>query len=233
MASMPPSIQSALANFANPDPNELVLIIDGVKITGWEDIEVTLHAEAFPNNFSVRASMQPGNQLPAEPGNTCTVMLGSDQVIVGYVDGVTDSVTPDGHSIEIHGRGKTQDLVDCGAEWPSGQITNSNALEIAQKLAEPYGITVNIAAGASPGLTVPQMLLNYGETGAAIIQRVARWAILLAYEDHLGQLLFAPVSTTVAASGVAYGSPHRRPRRTLDSWRARGWREGCANQLGL
>lgn len=190
---------------AKADPNQLTLIVNGTNITGWESIELTLRAEGFPNNFSVSASMQPGNQLPVSPGDVCIVLLGSDTVITGYVDRVADTGSADSHMIQIQGRGKTQDLVDCGAEWPSGQMVGGNALVIANNLALPYGIAVELVNGASAGPDVPQWPINYGESAAAIIQRVARNASLLAYETHEGKLGLAQVGTVVAASGIAYG----------------------------
>lgn len=187
------------------DPSELRLVVAGNDFSGWEDIEVSLRAEAFPNSFSISASLPPGSSIPVNPGNSCTVLLGNDQVLDGYVDRVVDGSDPNGHRIAIDGRGKTQDLVDCAAEWPSHQLVNGNALTIANDLALPYGIAVALAEGASPGDTVPAWPLNYGETAADIIQRVARNAKLLAYEDSHGRLLLAVAGTKRAASGATFG----------------------------
>ena len=187
------------------DPADLRLVIAGGDFAGWEDIEVSLRAEAFPNSFSIGASLPPGTSIPVNPGDPCTVILGNDQVLDGYVDHVEDGGTATGHRIDIAGRGKTQDLVDCSAEWPSHQLVNGNALTIANDLALPYGIAVALAEGASPGDTVPTWPLNYGETAADIIQRVARNAKLLAYEDSHGRLVLSNVGTLCAPSGAAYG----------------------------
>lgn len=190
---------------ARRDPNQLTLSVGGNELTGWEEIEVTLRAEAFPNSFDVKASMQPGNVLPTKPGDSCTVLLGDDVVITGYIDRVTDGGDATSHMIHLQGRGKTQDLVDCGAEWPSHQMINGNALTISQNLTLPYSISVELVNGATPGPDVPQWPLNYGETAAEIIQRVARNAGLLAYEDHEGKVALANVGTITAASGIKYG----------------------------
>jgi len=96
-------------------------------------------------------------------------------------------------------------LVDCGAEWESHQMVGGNAFTVAKRLAAPYNIDVVMVNGADPGPDISKWPLNYGETGADIIQRVARNAGLLAYEDHLGRLALAAVGSTVAKSGIAYG----------------------------
>lgn len=183
--------------------NELVLIANGLEFQGWEEIEVTLRAEGFPPSFRVRASVS--GTLAVKEGDPCIVRLGSDTVITGYIDFIRDYGDASNHSIEISGRGKTQDLVDCGAEWPSHQMINGNALTVSKQLAAAYGINVVLAGGSSAGPTIPQWALNYGDTAAAIVQRVARNAGLLAYEDHLGRLVLAGAGTRQASSGIAWG----------------------------
>lgn len=189
----------------NKPDGDLTLSISGQEISGWQEIEVTLRAEAFPNSFAVGLSSTDQVVSWARAGAPCTVRLGNDQVLTGYIDRVTTGGSPSSHSISVIGRGKTQDLVDCSGEWPSGQLVNGDALSIAAQLAEPYGINVELGVGASAGEKVPQWLLNYGETAAAIIQRLARNAGLLAYEDAHGTLVLAKIETEQAASGVMYG----------------------------
>lgn len=196
------------------EPDELALVANGRKIAGWEDISVTLRAEAFPPTFEVALSaLDPatGLDLVIRPGDACEVYLGDDVVITGYADRVSNGGGAEEHVLRIVGRGKTQDLVDCSAEWDSGQIANATALDIATKLAAPYGIVTNLANGASAGPVVPQFNLTYGETAADIIQRVARNAALLAYEGPRGDLLLAAVGIIQAASGIVFGE-------NVESW---------------
>lgn len=190
---------------AERDPNELFLTLDGVDYSGWEEIAVTLRAEGFPNSFEISASVDPDGGVPAREGDDCKVHLGNDLVITGYVDRVINGGDANNHRVAITGRGLTQDLVDCGAEWPSHQMIGGNALTIAQNLAKPYNLKVMMANGATPGPDVPSWPLNYGETGAEIIQRVARNAGLLAYEDPEGNLLLANVGSVTAGSGAVLG----------------------------
>lgn len=187
------------------NPNDVTLKINGTEYSGWEEIELTLRAEAFPNSFAVKVSKPPSVTIKIAPGDECVVLMGDDRVITGYIDVVTESGDAESHAIAVQGRGRTQDLVDCSAEWPSQQLIGGNAQTIAAKLALPYSIDVVMLNGASPGPDVPQWPLNYGETPAEIIQRLARNAGLLAYENNKGELALAAVGSDVAASGIAYG----------------------------
>ena len=194
-----------VANRNVPD-DELKLIVNGSAYEGWTDVQVTLLAEGFPPSYAVRGTAPPDADLPFGEGVDCVVKLGDDTVITGYVDRIRDYGDATSHTIEVLGRGKTQDLVDCGAEWDSHQMIGGNAFIIAQRLCKPYGIEVVLVNGADPGPVIPEFLLNYGESPAEIIQRVARNAGLLAYEDHMGRLALAAAGTNEAASGILYGS---------------------------
>ncbi len=189
---------------SRPD-GDLTIVIGGREITGWQDIEVTLRAEGFPNSFAIAASAKSAITAVARAGARCEVYLGSDIVITGYLDRVVQGGGPTSHTLGLIGRGLTQDLVDCSAEWPSGQMINGDALMIAQNIGQPYGLQVVLGEGATAGPKLPGWLLNYGETGASIIQSVARNAKLMAYENASGALVLAKVGTSRAASGVRYG----------------------------
>lgn len=188
--------------------DDLYLTARGRRIHGWTEIQVTLRADGFPNNFDIAmSSIDPATKgaVIAAAGDPCTVHLGADQVISGYIDEDLGGGDARGQGLSLTGRGKCQDLADCGAEWETGQLIGGNALTIAQKLASYYGIEVALANGAAAGPTVPSWALNYGETAAAIVQRLAQNAGLLAYEDAQGRLALAQVGTVRAGSGIVYG----------------------------
>lgn len=185
--------------------DDLTIIVAGGAVSGWEEIEVKLNLESFPNSFSIALS-SPSGAIPAKAGDPCAILLGDDLVITGYVDRDANEGSAGSHVLQLVGRGKTCDLVDCSAEWPSGQLVNGTALDIATKLALPYSIGVELGDGADPGPPIPApWALNFGETGAEIIQRVAQNASLLAYEDSSGKLILGRVGSDVASSGIVYG----------------------------
>lgn len=194
---------------AGGSDSETVTVTAGHVLEGWMDVSITLRAEAFPNDWSLTASSASpidGRQLAVQEGDHARILIDDEPVVTGYVDRVTHSGQPVDHRVVLTGRGKTQDLVDCSAEWSAGgQIMAATALEIAEKLAEPYKITVALADGADAGPIVDQFNLNYGETAADIIQRVTRNAGLIAYENAEGELILARIGAQKAASAVVYG----------------------------
>jgi prophage tail gpP-like protein len=193
------------------DKDDLVLVIDGQALIGWTDIRVTRGVERCPSDFSIELTERyPGElaNIVVQPGVACTVSLGEDLVITGYVDAFIPSFEANRHSIAVTGRGKCCDLVDCSAEWPTGQINGASALVIASKLAAVYGIGVLCSV---PGLPViPQFNLMIGETAYEVIERISRYSALLAYELPNGNLQLTRAGSGQAASGFSEGENVQR-----------------------
>ena len=191
-----------------PVDDTVSVITNGQTITGWTEVRITRRAEGIPNDFDVALTANnpsDNSQVVAQRGQSCVVKIGRNTVITGYIDRDTNEGDADNHRLGIIGRGKCSDLVDCSAEWKGGQISGSSALQIASKLAEPYGITVVQAPGLNIDRVIPQFNLNFGETAQAIIDRVCTYGGYLYYEDEVGDLLLSQVGVTAAASGFVYG----------------------------
>lgn len=188
------------------EDGELTLKVGGQTIGGWTDVRVTRGIERCPNDFDIAfTELYPGDAaaVVVVPGQPCQVCIGDDPVITGYVDRFSPSLTGDTHALRITGRGKCQDLVDCSAEWDGGQITNVTPLQLAQKLAAPYGITATALKNVSE--VTPQFNIMLGETAYEIIERVCRWQQLLAYEGTDGNLVLAQTGTDTHNSGLVQG----------------------------
>ncbi|MGO4379747.1 phage baseplate assembly protein [Pseudoduganella sp. RAF53_2] len=185
--------------------DDLTLVVRGQRLSGWDTIRVTAGMERCPNDFDLTLTERyPGAaDFAVFPGDPCEVYLGPDPVIKGYIDRFDPAIGPEEHSIQVSGRGRCADLVDCAAEWPGGQISSASALSIAQKLCEPYGLSASCAT--DPGQPIPQLILNSGETAFEVIERVCRFAALLAYEGPDGNLVLSRVGTDKTASGFKEG----------------------------
>lgn len=186
--------------------DELILKVGNRLIQGWDSVRVTRGIERLPSDFDLSLmDYYPGSddkQL-VKRGESCQVMLGNDLVMTGYIDRWNPSISKARHEIRATGRSKCQDLVDCSAEWPNNVISQANALQIAQRLATPYGISV--ASDVTDMTTVPQFTLNWGESSQEVIDRICRWAALLYFDTPDGNLLLTRVGTRKAASGVELG----------------------------
>lgn len=196
-----------------PNENEVYVQVGDRDLSGWTSVEIVTGCEVVPGSFSVALTSKgpDGVAQLVKAGDECRLFIGNDHVLTGYIDRDIEGGDAFGHELRIVGRGKCQDLVDCSAVWPGGQISGSNALQVAEKLSGFYGIDAVLADGTDPGPAVPQFSLNHGETAMEIIERISSAAGLLAYENNLGQLVLSQVGTDRAASGAVWG-------RNVERW---------------
>lgn len=186
--------------------DDVVLIVGGKRLAGWTSTRVTRRLEGLPNSFAFSATEQSPIYVDAgtvQEGDPFTLQIGADKVITGYVDDVVPALREGSHEVQVSGRGKCQDLVDCAAIWKSCQVSGANALEIAQKLAKPYGITASCIG--DPGPAVPQFNIEVTQSPAEVLELVTRHAALLYYEGTDGNLILSRVSTDRAGSGFVEG----------------------------
>ena len=185
----------------------LTLTIGNQSVTGWQRVSVTRPLAAIPASFSIEATERYPNtaDLDLKPGQPCTVKIGADLVLTGYVDRYASSISAGNHTVRVEGRSKSEDLVDCSAlvantsagspSTEGMQIMNGTTLAIAQKLAAPYSVTVQSTAG--DGIQVPQFNINLGETVWEIIDRVTRYSEMLVYDMPDGSIMLAKVGARV------------------------------------
>ncbi|WP_335661095.1 phage baseplate assembly protein [Burkholderia pseudomallei] len=175
-------------------------------LSGWTSLRCTRGIERFPSDFEIgMTELFPGqaNDVVVQPGDECILTIGLDPVVTGYVDRVVPSMDANMHEIRVTGRGRCQDLLDCAAQWPNGQISNCTALDIATKLAVPYNIAVNCDVDKLP--IIPQQNIMLGETAYEIIERSSRFSALLVYENADGTLQLTRAGTQAMSSGVQEG----------------------------
>jgi prophage tail gpP-like protein len=190
----------------------LTLTVGGQNLTGWQRVAVTRSLDSVPASFDIQVT----EKYPLAPdivvkaGAPCTVSIGADLVLTGYVDRYSASIDAAAHNVRIAGRSKSEDLVDCSALFdttskePGMQKLNGTALSIARGLAAPYGVTINSLAG--DGAQIPQFNINLGETAWEIIDRVTRYSKLLAYDMPDGSVVMAQYGSEKMASGFTLGA---------------------------
>jgi prophage tail gpP-like protein len=188
------------------DDYSVTLVLNDKEISGWTKLRISRGIERLPNDFELSLTeLYPNEALAVvvKPGDACSVKIGQQTVITGYVDKYVPSFGANGHAIRVSGRGKCQDLVDCSAEWQTSQMTSATPLVIASNLAGAYDILVECFPTDVPA--VPQFNIILGETPYEIIDRVCKYTGLLAYEGTNGHLILNRVGTTAHSSGLYEG----------------------------
>lgn len=196
----------------------LTLLINNKNFQGWKSVRVTSGIQRAARDFSLSISERfPGQEQPLRivPGNSCQILIGSEVVLTGYVDTVAISHSKDSHEIAVTGRSKTQDLIDCGAQPPWGNIKEKSIMEIADQLAAPYKVDIVDAMGGDTE-TIPELGVTHGSTVFSVIESAARMKALLVTDDAEGRLLLTRAGTIKATTGLELGKNILAANATFD-----------------
>ncbi len=203
--------------------DDLELLVNGMRYAGWTSIGVTRAMDAASGAFTVElaerwdAGPAGGAQLepwPILPGDECEVRLGGVPIIVGYVDIFRPAFDGDSHSINIQGRDKTSDLIDCSAVHNPDEWRNLDLLAFANILAKPFGVPVS--ADVDVGAKFSVLKLQQGETAFEAIERYARQRKLLLMPDGAGGLKITRAGTKRAAVSLVQGSNIKQASGSID-----------------
>jgi prophage tail gpP-like protein len=172
----------------------------------WTSVRVNRSLEQAASTFECMLSEQaPGRIMPELflPGSPCTITLGLDVVLSGYIDTYAPEFAGDSHTVTISGRSRTADFVDASAVVPGGQFKNLTVLQIAQQLAAPFGIPVT--ATVDVGAAIPVVQVQQGETCHALVERLCRLQGLLVSDGPAGGLQLTRAGSDRAATALVQG----------------------------
>lgn len=167
----------------------VTLTVGGTRHEGWTRINVTRSIDALAGSFDLTLATA-WAESPApfvlEAGAACTVSIGGETLITGYIDRLSPSFDSEAHSITISGRDKSGDLIDCAAIASPGTWRDTKISTILTAIAKPYG--VKIILSADEGAPLRRFSLQPGETVQAAIERLCRFRGLLAIPNAQGDI---------------------------------------------
>ena len=133
------------------DPNIPQLRVGGRIYTDFLDLEVSREIDRMSSRFVVHVAERwtDGAKDPWQIRrfDPFTLSFSNDLVLTGYVDAYRPEFDRASHNVEIVGRSKTQDIIDCTPDLPGGQFAG-------------YRLDA-IARGAAPPLDAPLDLVNF------------------------------------------------------------------------
>lgn len=185
---------------------DLILIVNGKEYGGWKEVRVRRSLEAMTPTFDLLVSDRWAGQASPwqiRPGDACQVFLDGHIVATGYVDESLPFFSATDHGIQVVGRGKTADLIDCSAVFGSGEWHNRKLDQIAVDLCKPFGIEVVVAA--NQGAAFKQFAIQEAETVFESLERLARQRGVFYQENAQGQLVVCTAGTTRIETALVQG----------------------------
>lgn len=184
------------------------LIVGGKSYSGWKDVAITRAIDASTGSFSLSLTERWAGQdrpWPIVPGNNCEIRLGGDVVITGYVDVWKPSYSKDDHSINVQGRDRSADIVDCSAVHSPDEWKNINVLQLANILCAPFGVPVRAEVDVGAAFKNPPVKLQQGETVFEALDRYCRQRKLLLMPDGQGGILITRAGQQRAEVALVQG----------------------------
>ena len=213
--------------------NTVSILVNGQRFGGWKSVHIEMSLDQIARAFSLQVTRTFPNKSDykiLQSGGLVQVMIGDDLVCTGYI--TATPVRYDGKSITVNvqGKSKTVDLVDCcppsaavetssSAGWVGIKGKGESAVkapavasmwkgiptsEIIAALAKPYGITVRDDAGI--GTKPANHTVNPGETVVESINRLITKDNIILTDDENGNLVIAqPGSGGVCDDALVLG----------------------------
>jgi prophage tail gpP-like protein len=166
------------------------LVIAGQRYEGWQSVSVARSLEQLAPKFSLGFTERWAGQdepVPILEGMAAVLEWAKGGLIAGYVDDSDISYDAESHTMQVGGRAKTGDLVDCAAICKGGELRNRTLLEIAQDLCAPFDI--GATAETDLGARFARFGLQDGETVFEALDRACRMRGVLMTTDGEGDLV--------------------------------------------
>lgn len=198
----------------------VILTVDGKLWEGWTEMSVSRSLKAIAGEFDLSVTTRWSAAAPRviREGQPCTVRLGADTVLTGYIDDFIPSYDADNVEIRVMGRDKTGDLVDCSVVHSSGKWKGVRLEQVAADVCRPFGITV--ITETPTGEAFASVVLEQGETGFELLDRLAKQRGVLLTSDGAGNLIITRASSVRAGVSLVLGKNILAARGRF-SWRER------------
>lgn len=186
----------------------ITLTVNSQIYAGWTAIKVVRGLEKCVTDFDISVSERWSGQ--SEPWQiplfaACTVKIGADLVITGYVDRYEPRFEKQSHTVRVIGRSKTQDIADCMPEIDGGHFIGYTLDAIARAVCKPFGIDVVVQCPMGAAFTGDDGMYEKTETAFAFLDRLCRLRSVLACDDERGNLVLCQAGTASAAGALVQG----------------------------
>lgn len=195
---------------------DITLTVNGVVYGGWKTADVRLGIEQIAGTFELGITELWADRKepwPVRHGDKCSLQIGKETVITGFVDDILPQFDATGHGVTIVGRDATGDLVDCSAIAKSGQWKGRTLTQVAKDLTAPYGIDVVVKTDV--GAPFATAALQEGETVFEALDRAARMRGVLLVSDGQGRLVITRAGEQRIGTALVQGENILRGNATF------------------
>ncbi len=190
--------------------SDIVLIVNGTRYEGWKAVEVSNSLDQICGTFSLAVS----DKYPGKPqewgfklGDECIVKISNEPVITGWIEEVITSYGKREHTIQINGRDKTCDLVDCTYQGTPNEWKGISVVEIISNLCARFGLEIltDFSVMERASTIVEEFKASEGATAFELISRLCETYALLPISRGDGILTLTEAGTSLAHDSLQSG----------------------------
>lgn len=187
--------------------SDVQLLLNGEIYSGWKSVKIGRSLDMLANTFELTLTdNQAAKARTIKLGSPCRIRIDGETVITGYVDRIRPRHNSKSRGIEVSGRSKTADLVDCSLPIDSFgrlQQKNQTLLQLAQFVTGHFGI--NTSSEVSDLLAITIADISPGQTAFEFIEGHTRQAAVMPVTDPDGNLVLMRAGTTRLDTALILG----------------------------
>ena len=177
----------------------IILKVGGQKFKGWTAATIEKSLYNMTGTFGLAATdIFPGSmeKWGIAMGDACSIEIYGQTIISGYIEDISIDYDAESHNIQISGRDKTCDLVDCSVETPN-EWKNQSIKSIVEALCNPFSIDVEIDSSVSTSVItkIADKKANEGDTVFDIISSLCKVHAILPVSYGDGKLTLTRAGT--------------------------------------
>ena len=194
------------------DRDRVTLAINGKLYNYWLDESICAGINRFARDFKMSVTREwpegLGEIKSIREGDKVEVRIGDDLVATCYVDATPMSYDDSSISIDIDGRSKTSDLIDCSATNKPAQWKGATIADIVKALAAEYGIEVVVDFDDKE--VIKEFQFERGDSPFDCIDKLRKQRNLIICDDAEGRVVIAKIGQYKADDKLELGKNIKR-----------------------
>ena len=178
------------------NPTEIAEIeVNGQRYADWTTIHVEIDYTTLDRicRFTAVEDVGASSTLASmqiKPGDECSVYLGGQLVMTGFVYNRQSSYSARQHGVMLTCRSRTADLPNSSVKMNEMQFRNYSFSAIARKVLQPYGINLKVKTPPSDfDKKFRDVSAFPGETVYSFLERLARLRGVFLQDDENGSMV--------------------------------------------
>lgn len=198
----------------NDNKNKIVLKIGGNSFSGWKSVEISHSINKISPSFAMSYTDNYPNKVDDRSfrlGQEAFVEINGYRLVTGWIEEIRSDYNYVEKRLEIRGRDKIGDLIDCSNWGPTSknEFFNQTILNIIKALCKPFSISVLVDDSAAVAVqkkaAADSWKTKEGDTIFDSILRLCRMNAILPIGYGDGKITLTRTSTKKANDSLELG----------------------------